>query len=681
MIELKKGTSKVDMFGKETIPLTFQANDPLKPDSFQAGYSTNFLVPFTNNNINIFEFSNTINSTSNMPYTISGFSVFSNGIEIEPQAIVQVQKVVRNLRGREGFEINLLLGNKSFFDTIKGKSLRDLDMSAYNHLYQAPVDIGMTQNNTYEDGFMYLLHKDGQLYTPTKSFNFYLRPAIFVRAIWEQIFIDAGYSQSGDFDNSVLDNLVLPHSLSDDPFFNAKRPFIDANQLSVLTTGIQDALNLAEYPPGPPNPRQYSIKYTNQIRLPYEATFTNNTTYTIQRKGKYRVKAQTIIQAEKGTSSLDVFGNLIIMQITFPETGSPDVSDGPPTFDDEPVRLYHSREPLSFNGESSINKVFSTEVLLDCVIGDEIECVVTVPPLDDGITKIDVAEDSSFEIEFVPTEIGLTFDVAENLPDISQVDFLRFFMVFFALTFQQQKFGAEVKIDYTKNIDVNNAINWTEKVDFKSYQIEFRKGTQYAQQNILEYGGEPIEGGIPFDQSNVGRGILTIPDQALEPSKVLYEAPFQKLATESNILSVVYPNWSLEGDDRTYTFARYSPEEFFPCICFLAPYNVDEAIDAQVDSFYNFYQKSTFIRRKSVFPQFLSFNIALETEWSFLQKILNPFKAFEIFAFLSEVDIQNLDFTTPVFIGGEISAYFYVSIIEQWKPNTPTKLVLYKITE
>ena len=144
MIELRKGRNKVDMFGSETIPLTFQANDPLKPTSFQAGYSTNFLVPFTNNNINIFGFSNNINSTSNVPYTVSGFSVFSNGIEIEPQAIVQVQKVVTNLRGREGFEINLLFGSKSFFDTIKGKSLRDLDMSAYNHLYQTiPIQMGL----------------------------------------------------------------------------------------------------------------------------------------------------------------------------------------------------------------------------------------------------------------------------------------------------------------------------------------------------------------------------------------------------------------------------------------------------------------------------------------------------------------------------------------------------------
>lgn len=670
MIEIKKDPYKVDMFGNETIPLTLQANDPLKPTSFQAGYSTNFLVPFTNNNINIFGFSNNINSTSNVPYTVSGFSVFSNGIEIEPQAIVQVQKVVRNLRGREGFEINLLLGSKSFFDTIKGKSLRDLDMSAYNHLYQSPFDIGSTQTNTYTDGFMYLIHKDGQLYTPSKSFNFYLRPAIFVRAIWEQIFTDAGYSQSGDFDNSVLDNLVLPHSLSDDPFFNAKRPFIDANQLNVLTTSIQDALNLAT---GPPALRRYAIKYTNQIRTPSEATFTNNTTYNVIREGKYRVKAQAIIQAEKGTSTSDIFGFFGITQHGVPINVTQDEPAG--------VNSTGSGHQLNFNGKDSINKAYSTEVLINCVIGDVIECVLFVPPLSSGITKIDVDKNSIFEVEFIPTEIGLTFDVAENLPDISQVDFLRFFMVFFALTFQEKKFKTEVKIDYTKNIDINNAIDWTEKVDFQSYQIEFRKGTQYAQQNILEYGGEPIKGGIPFDQSNIGRGILTIPDEGLEASKVLYEAPFQKLATESNILSVVYPNWSIDGDDRTYTLARYSPEEFFPCICFLSPYNGDDPLDVQVDSFYNFYASHTFIRRKSVFPQFLSFKIALVNEWSVLQKILNPFKGVEIFAFLNEVDIQNLDFTTPIFIGGEVSAYFYVSIVEQWKPNTPTKLVLYKITE
>ena len=515
---------------------------------------------------------------------------------------------------------------------------------------------------------MYLIYKDGQLYTPSKSFNFYLRPAIFVRAIWEQIFTDAGYSQSGNFDNSVLDNLVLPHSLSADPFQNEKRPLIDANQLKVLTTGVQDAFNLASG-----GLRVYVIEYTNQITTPSEATFTGNTTYTVQRAGKYRVKAQAIIQAEKGTAPNDDFAIFGITQNGVSITVTQDEPAG--------VNSPGSGGQLFFNGNDSVNKSYSAEVLLNCVVGDVIESVLIVPPLSSGITKIDVDENSSFEVEFLPTEIGLTFDVAENLPDISQVDFLRFFMVFFALTFQEKKFSTKVKIDYTKNIDVNNAIDWTEKVDFQSYQIEFRKSTQYAQQNILEYGGEPIEGGIPFDQSNIGRGILTIPDQGLEPSKVLYEAPFKKLATESNILSVVYPNWSIDGDDRTYTLARYSPEEFFPCICFLSPYNGDDPIDVQVDSFYNFYPSSTFIRRKSVFPQFLSFNIALVNEWSFLQKILKPFKAVEIFAFLNEVDIQSLDFTNPIFIGGNISAYFYVSIVEQWKPNTPTKLVLYKITE
>ena len=173
------------------IALTFVANDLAELRNRQSNRSNRFKIPLTRLNREILELPEIITSETLIPYRSNDAIVIQDGVQIVPEGLFEILQV------QDFIEAQVVSGNNGFFDKIKDKDLRDLDLSAFNHTWNLSNVIA-SRNNTAADGYIYPLINYGNLTSGSITFDVRLQPAsIFFKTILDQIHIDAGYSKTG----------------------------------------------------------------------------------------------------------------------------------------------------------------------------------------------------------------------------------------------------------------------------------------------------------------------------------------------------------------------------------------------------------------------------------------------------------------------------------------------------
>ena len=191
------------------INLTRTVKDIMSPETVKGTYSYDFLIPSNPNNDNIFDNIFEINSlTSFKPFgnnitelRVNGSSIFTGKLQlnnIETQYIGTQQINYYNC---------ILFGStKSLFIDIENKYMKDLDLSKYDHTstfanvssswtagsgsYYPIIDYGQGLDEAYLYAYGYY----GGLALEDKPFKPYdLKPAVYIKTAWDQIFKEAGY--------------------------------------------------------------------------------------------------------------------------------------------------------------------------------------------------------------------------------------------------------------------------------------------------------------------------------------------------------------------------------------------------------------------------------------------------------------------------------------------------------
>jgi hypothetical protein len=110
------------------------------------------------------------------------------------------------------FEAVVFGGQGSFYDYIKDNYLSDIDLSAFNHILNLE-NILASSAYTYVDGFKYIYQYNTAPYYSVAE----MRPSVYVRQIWDRIFIGAGYSYTmdDDFMDRVFSKLLIPFNAKD----------------------------------------------------------------------------------------------------------------------------------------------------------------------------------------------------------------------------------------------------------------------------------------------------------------------------------------------------------------------------------------------------------------------------------------------------------------------------------
>ena len=150
-------------------------------------------------------------SLSVVPYQGAAVCLEAGGVEVLPGARLSLD----DYTPRTGYTGKLLAGNKSFYDLLGDKKLRELDLSAFDHDWTlASVAVG-AGHGSWQQGYVYDLYDRGLGAPPppsTGSSRLYevgYWPTAYARAVWEAIFASVGVKWSGDLP-AIFDTALLP---------------------------------------------------------------------------------------------------------------------------------------------------------------------------------------------------------------------------------------------------------------------------------------------------------------------------------------------------------------------------------------------------------------------------------------------------------------------------------------
>ncbi|RNI26621.1 hypothetical protein [Rufibacter latericius] len=200
MTELYIEGQRMDLGPDTIIARTFQQNLLSSQGSVDSPYTNSFSLPYTKNNARVLGNPEEPTSLTDTPYIKLDTVIRQHGIEQFPSSIAEVQGFEDN-----AYNVQVFAGAVPFFDLLGEKTLQELDLSEYNHLW----DFANVAAGGVEGVYSYDLIDRGKPLDLSKVHPSFLYPSVFAKAIWERIFLEAGVGVIMAA-HEDLNRLVLP---------------------------------------------------------------------------------------------------------------------------------------------------------------------------------------------------------------------------------------------------------------------------------------------------------------------------------------------------------------------------------------------------------------------------------------------------------------------------------------
>jgi len=641
MTEVFFDDSALDLDPSQTVAITRQINDIGDLENRQVDFTNRFKALRTHRNDKTLESLVKVYSGSLLAYRNSNGLIRSDGVDIARGALAQISEVTE-----KAYTLVFFNGVLNFFDALAGKKLSDLDLSAFDHTWSASNAVNSQLTTT---GYIYAVCEFGGLSNP----GFGIRDidvrglvfSMFVNSIVDQIFTDAGFTKSGDIfsDNQYLD-LILP--MSNDAF-------------SIQTGEDFSASKTANQGPTAATTSHILITFPIQ-NLDEGNNYDGTDEYTVPRNMSGKLRAQINITVT-GLTSDTLFINLrnnttILAKETL--TANVTTTDFELSFDENYVAT--AILDLTFN-KSGI-----TDTVLITIHSGEFELQAT--PTKPRVSSIGT--------------IGFVY-VSENLPDMTQLDFLGAIMKMFALI---PVYSPEAPLDvefkgFQKVFDnAGVAIDWSKKLDLtKEIKQEFTPGS-YGKTSVLRFKEDSIN-----DNPNFGIGTFTIDDETLEEDKDVVTIPF------SPSLEVV------RLADFPEVVAMAKVQRFTRTGSGFGAYVLDQKISPRIlrvvtvnkgsGGTFDFHQGAGVNSENDISAgRFVDTGDAdsiegqnlLDEHYKGFVAAAKRFKKISAFFFLTAADIQNLDHFIPVYVEF-LGSKFYINKVKNYISGQSTKVELFRL--
>ena len=309
------------------------------------------------------------------------------------------------------------------------------------------------------------------------------------------------------------------------------------------------------------------------------------------------------------------------------------------------------------------------------------------------------------------------------LPKIKQTDFVKDILFTYGVVSQYDVKTKTLTLDKFENISNNipNAIDWSKKIDLsKDINVDYTKILKnYGKKSLIEYQEDDNDSQVQIENrfldENLGNGVIDIDNDFLSDEKTIYKSPFaatkQKLQDLTNQnFSGVYvpylPYFEISEDrpdqsikprkliiEKNIAITQISTDAVNLLTVvdeignnqFIA--NVNYAFFAKtaasnnslnsisLDSISDTFSFSSYRAYKTVSETLLERNYNL-----YIKILNNPFYV-SLNLNLSSLDVQSVDFLTPIYLEYKYdSGYYYIDSIEQYKGDgSTTKVNLVKI--
>lgn len=225
-----------------TAAITYSIASLKDPGKTKGIGSKTITVPRTKTNDKAFGLTYNSNIISSVDKSASQTCIITEGSDVILDGIAKLLSATET-----EIEFYALAGNRSLKEALGERTLNDLDLSDLNHLYSTAIDTWASP----PDDYIYPLIDYGHLYsrdggaTDTTSIDLY--PAVYVRRIVEQIFLQAGINFVSDFFlKPEMSRLILAFSgrLSQAPGWVEDRGFRASLTLAQIISGSSQTVEI-----------------------------------------------------------------------------------------------------------------------------------------------------------------------------------------------------------------------------------------------------------------------------------------------------------------------------------------------------------------------------------------------------------------------------------------------------
>jgi hypothetical protein len=630
----------------------------------QSSFTNKLNLPATANNLSAIGMVQGSDDSTKKYIKQSG-SVLANGIEIMNAAQFTFESL--------GDRIELLINsdNATFFDLIKQTFLRELDMSELDHLWCMNEMINSIPN-TYVDGYVYALHDSGvQSQVTTRLQTFGIVPSVFVKYLFQKIGETFGYTFTGSiYNESYFESLLIPAISCKTGTRN-----IEELQCSLIMdvpvdlTGGQTWL-----------PLNFFTDWTSVEKLDGSAFIDKwnvaNLTYGyyLQIPGQYEFTFDFQADLQPAAPGLLVYGafRLIVYQTlnqSLTVLGQTEIS---------------STTIGAFNGQLKLN------VIYDAFMQNTPNPSITSAEINGVYAEIQVFKgnvantQTNFEIlnlKLSSTKItnafkshyNRLFNIQENLPNWTCAKFIKEISNLFGIIPIVNEYDKQIRLVTFNEINENKSIakEWQSKIDLAIDPIYTFKVDGYGQVNNFRY----------------------LPDSTFDYSI--------SITNESLPLDVDYIK-----SEFNYSRLQQIQQKDFNTI-FLDNYDSSVSISSNLNysDMMKFSGKAriAFLFRKNTQIKYIAFNENIQIinanipfmgfesqsfqtfhlEWQYLYEtfyknlftgLTNNILKVELQFRLSEFDIQDFDFSIPIYLENP-SGYYYVQQIKDFTSSSESTSV------
>lgn len=647
----------IDLEGSESPALTFQINDLYELKDRQAIRSNKFKLVKTQQNRIALESAHIVQNETFLPYKKVSARYEFDGIEV-----ISTGYGIIDSSG-EFYEVTIYAGNANFFELIKGKYLSDLDLSSLNHVFNL-TNIAAKNSSTTGINYPIVAFTDDVAYINNAGTTIDVRrfmPFVYALTLLEKIVSESGFSLAADsyfLQGKLFRSIII--QLANESFIVSGKLFhaeLTANDLSsghlmlddsntgdsVLRTGTFD-IGSCWQTNGIGGTRKERYYPSQDVQVPNNFKLKFHIEFKLQGGNPYQQNFEFHLEYYRS----GVPETLVISQ-------SFTVLPGQTIFNSVDL------EVPAGNYESGANCYFIVRFVTWSSNSTQATCTYLPGTYADAESSTGVA-----------IQIGDPFIVKENIPKISQLDFIKAFSQIAAVTIDtdtdENKIYATTFGTVVKNKAV--AIDWSEKLDESksaAAQVDFRLGS-YAQKNWMRYKKDENVA------DNFGDFYFEIKDETLAREADLFTLPFAATENTTALVGVEIPLI------KRWDTAKGTPTvKTTPRILLVAD---GLPVGVSVDLFDG--TNTTTIG--AVFSCFIHPDVAenlgfaslIKTFYAELVLALDRVKVVQDYFKISAIDLHNFDGTVPVFVQ-KYNSYFYRNKIMNWRGNDSSKVQLLRI--
>lgn len=193
------GSTLCDLDYDEVVPVNKQVNDIAEMQDRQSDFTNTFRIRKTRRMKALFELSGEVGVITSFPYQNQSCRLIQDGIEMIPSGYMILDRT-----DDQYYHVSVYSGNMNFFKIIEPLKLIDLLLPSTNHTWNV---IGVAASHASDLDYVYPLLEpsDDGLIThilegeeTVNLFTGWLWPFVKMKAIWDEIFVNSGFTHTGD---------------------------------------------------------------------------------------------------------------------------------------------------------------------------------------------------------------------------------------------------------------------------------------------------------------------------------------------------------------------------------------------------------------------------------------------------------------------------------------------------